>query len=410
MANQFLTTDEITLEALDIFLNECAAVKVFDQSHSKRFGKKGNQIGDSLRIRKPDPGDIRKDSWAFNATDVDEQFDTLKLDKIYGSDFTLGPKELALDINSLSDQVLTPRVHRLAAEIDADVLLDLARVAHHTIGAPGAAVVTAGKYLADWLALGAKMSEYDTPRGAGKRYAFIDPTVESLIAGELRQDFNNPSVISKQNRDMIMDGYRYGFNWAMDQSVPRLTCGARGSTGILVDETAASGRVGADIEVDAMTGPAVVGEAITFAGVFAVNPVTKAAYPWLKQFRLTAAVATAGTNLSFTPAIVATGSHRNVSAAPVDNAAVTFIGAPNAAGSMQVAAHPLGMTLAFAALEPMGEEQGAKTVVKHDPKTGIGMACMSQVDIDTRQLKYRIDILMGRLVQRPEHVGVIFSG
>ncbi len=411
MANALQVNENtITLKALSIFKNKLRCLSIFDKSHSKDFGQKGNQRGDSRRIRKPDGGGtVRRDTWTFASSDIEEQFDTLTVDKIYGSDFTLQPKELALELNDLSEQVLKPRIHRLAAEIDKDVFTACALAAHHTIGKPGTKAVTSGEYLEDWMELGAKLGDYDTPYGEGMRHALISPTIQARLSSQLREDFNSQATISRQNKTAMIEGFRYGFNWGYTQQVPTLTTGSRAATGTLVD---GADQKGASITVDALGAgkTAKKGEAVTFAGCHAVNPVTKAKYPWLKQFRLTADVAANATSLPIEPAIVTTGGHKNVSAGPADDAAVTFIGDPSKEGSMQLAAHPSVCTVAFVPLDnhELGGA-GVKLSMKTDPDTGIGMSFLCWTDGSNRQVKCRFDVLAGILVQRPEFAGVVFS-
>ena len=397
MANTLLTLDEITLEALDIFMTSCEAVKVMDQKHSKRFGNKGQQIGKSLRIRKPDPGTIRRNT-TYASSDVKEEFDTLTLDKPYGSDFELTTEEMTLQINDVSDQIIKPRMHTLAANVDLDILKLMALNANHSVGTVGADPTK----VATFTQAGAFLSNYAGPRGPGERHAFITADQEDLVSGSLREDFHTGAVISQQNKTAMMEGFRYGMNWHMDQSVYAMTTGSRAKTGTLVNGATQSG---SSITVDALGSgkTAKAGEHVTFAAVKAINPVTKAPYAFLKQFVLTEDVAANGTVLKISPPMVLTGSHKNVSAGPADDAAVTFIGDASTATTKAILAHKQAVTIAFASLQS-AEDYGAKSVMKHDPETGIGMLCAAQYDIDNHKYKHRIDILAGFLAQRPEHI------
>jgi hypothetical protein len=73
----------------------------------------------------------------------------------------------------------------------------------------------------------------------------------------------------------------------------------------------------------------------SLAGVFSVNPETKASTGVLQQFTVTAdarrtARATRD-SVIISPAIIAGGAFQNVTARPADNAAITFLGTANTA-------------------------------------------------------------------------------
>jgi hypothetical protein len=75
-----------------------------------------------------------------------------------------------------------------------------------------------------------------------------------------------------------------------------------------------------------------VGDVFTIAGVFDVNPVTKAVLPILKQFVVapgSTLASDAGGNLTMTiaPQIITSGAFQNVSVVPANGAALTFVGA-----------------------------------------------------------------------------------
>ena len=410
MANELQTINMITLKALDYFVTQTEAVKVFDQKHSKSFGNKGRQQGDSQRIRKPDPGTVRRNQ-TYAATDVKEQYDTLTLDKPYGSDFVLSMNEMSLDINDIGEQIIKPRVHAIAAAIDQDILEELYFKANHSIGTPGTALTNTGNSataLSSFTKAGAKLTEYTAPRGPGQRHVFVGPDTEEKVSTMLREDFNSQTVISKQNQSQEMMGYRYGMNWHADQSVYRATTGSR-ATAAGVDVDGAS-QTGSTLTIDALGAAkrASKGDRFTIAGVNAVNPVTKADLGFLKQFTVTARTAANATSLSFTPAIVTSGSHQNVSAGPGDGAQITWVGGAAKTSDACILAHKSAVTIAFAPLEPTGK-YGALHSMKHDPDTGIGINCTAQFDIDNYRFKFRLDVLAGFLVQRPEFACVVFD-
>ncbi|PHS03822.1 MAG: hypothetical protein COA78_17270, partial [Blastopirellula sp.] len=84
------------------------------------------------------------------------------------------------------------------------------------------------------------------------------------------------------------------------------------------------------------------GDVFTIANVFAVNPVTKATLPFLRQFSVQADISADGSGnatLSIYPALITSGSQQTVSAAPADNAAVTVMGTASAGYRQNLAFH-----------------------------------------------------------------------
>ena len=395
-----LTNDEITLRALMHFRNSCKAVRLADQQHAGDFAKKGGQIGDTIQVRKPDFGTVYKTRTRV-LSKIDEQKVPLTLNRWRGTAFKLTSKELLLDINSLDKQVIKPRMHKLAATVDQEVLEDMAFAAYSSVGVLG----TNPSSLKTYLQAGAELDNYGTLRGPGERNLFITPNMQAEIADSIRAIFNPTSTISDTYSSGVMDGYAQGMNWNMDQSCPPFTAGSRAKTGKLVSGT---GQSGSSITIDALGSgkTAKKGDRVTLAAVNAVNPVTGQDLGALKSFVLTADVAANGTALKIAPAIVLTGSHKNVSAGPADNAAVSFLDAISGTGVLGVLAHKMGLTCAFVPLENTPSD-GAKIVHKMDDVSGIGITCASQFVIADHATEYRMDLLYGTLAQRPEYICAI---
>ena len=114
--NNVLTNDEITLRALMHFRNSCKAVKLADQQHAGAFANKGGQIGNTIKVRKPDFGEVYK-TRTRTLSKIDEEFANLTLNRWRGTAFKLTSDELLLDINSL-DQASDQAAHAQAGGDD----------------------------------------------------------------------------------------------------------------------------------------------------------------------------------------------------------------------------------------------------------------------------------------------------
>jgi hypothetical protein len=138
------------------------------------------------------------------------------------------------------------------------------------------------------------------------------------------------------------------------------------------------------------------GDVFTIAGVFDVNPITKATLPHLKQFVLranatTAASALTNTALTIYPAIISSGAYQNVSAAPADNAAITYLGTAGTAYPQNL----LFTKNAFALVTiPMDIPDAAVKATRRTYK-GISMRLTQGYDIVNDDEMWRFDILYG---------------
>lgn len=164
------------------------------------------------------------------------------------------------------------------------------------------------------------------------------------------------------------------------------------------------------------------GEVFTIAGVNAVNPRTRQDLGRLQQFVvLEDAVTVAGTpntaTVKISPPIVVAGTgtgdnpdintaFQTVTAAPADDAAVTFAGDAGAARLVRSAFHRQAMELATARLELPATGEAAFQV---DRETGIGIRVWRGSDINTARHIWRFDMIYGAVVADP-YLGARVNG
>lgn len=138
-----------------------------------------------------------------------------------------------------------------------------------------------------------------------------------------------------------------------------------------------------------------VGDVFTIAGVYAINPRTKAALPYLQQFTvITAATADGSGNatVQIQNPIITTGAFQNVSAAPANGAAVTWLGAASTNYLQNFACHKQAITLAYAKLT--NPSTGACDYATSDT-SGVTVRYWRSSDITTDTHYHRWDILFG---------------
>ena len=133
----------------------------------------------------------------------------------------------------------------------------------------------------------------------------------------------------------------------------------------------------------------------TIANVFAVNPVTKAKLPFLKQFTVTAdansGASTGPAALTIYPAIIASGAFQNVSAAPADTADIVVLGTGGTGYRQNMVFHKNAFALAMV---PLISPPGAVDVARKSYK-GTSVRLIPTYDGTNDKSNFRLDVLYG---------------
>jgi len=268
------------------------------------------------------------------AQDVSEAKLTLQINQVAGVDFKFTSQQLTLNISDLSERVIRPAMIQVANQIDVQVM-SLFKDIPQWVGTPGTLVQS----FAGFAKGATNLDQRSVPQGFRK--AILAPADYWAMAGSQTALFMQKIGDKAYRQGSI--GEIGGIDTYMSQNAPTFTTGAFG--GVPAVNGAAQNTVydltGTNTQTlitngwTAAAAPrVVVGDVFTMAGVSAVNPVTKATLPFLKQFVVTAAGSSdAGGALTLTisPQIITTGAFQNVSAAPGATAAMTFVGTANTA-------------------------------------------------------------------------------
>ena len=407
MANTTLTASIIAKEALVILENELGVLQDLHRAPEEEFNNtvNGYKIGATVTIRRPADFTVRSGA-TLSVQDVIEGNTTLTIDQQIGVDTAVTSAELALSLSSFSDQILKPQINLLANYVDNYILSNAYKSAFNTVGTPG----TTPTALSTYLDAGAKLDQFSCPRD-GQRALILGPQSQANIVDALKGLFNRSGKISSQYDDAEMGENVAGFNWAMDQQVATHQVGPLGGTPLVNGAS----QTGATLVTDGWTAAAASrlkqGDVFTVAGVYAVNPVSKASTGVLQQFVVTAdksSDASGNITIPISPSIVTSGAQQTVSGSPADNAALTVLGAANTLTAQNMAWHKSAIALAFAELQkPAGVDMAS---VKTDPDSGISMRFVRYYDGDNDKFKCRFDLLFGLAVLRPDWIVRIAGG
>lgn len=395
MANSLLTISMITKECLRVLENNLAFTKGTSRDYDDQFAIGGAKIGDTINIRKP-ARYVGRTGTALAVEDHTETSVPLQLGTQFGVDINFTSKDLTLSIDEFSDRIAKPAMATVANKMDADGLA-LYKSVYNAVGTPG----TTPTALKTYLQAGAKMDYEATPRD-DNRSLVIEPTAQVEIVDSLKSLFQSGDQIMKQYEQGNM-GQAAGFKWSMDQNVAVHQVGPLGGTPLVNG----AGQTGASLVTNGWTAAAAsrlkAGDTFTIAGVFAVNPQSRASTGQLRQFVVTADVssdASGNATIPISPAIVTSGAFQTVTASPGAGAAITVLGAANTLTPVNLAYHKNAFVLGCAdLLLPKGVDMAARV---SDKQLGLSARMVRAYDINNDKFPCRFDILYGWKAVYPE--------
>ena len=401
MANSILTIDMITRAAVSLFKNSNMFIQNIDTQYDSQFAVDGAKIGDSLRIRLPNDYTVRTGT-ALQAQDTAEQYTSLNLATQKGVDVSFSTAERTMKLDDYSQRVLMPMINNLAGAVAYDVMSGVeGGVCNFVSNQDGANNIISPT--AD-TALQAKsaLESNSAPQMPGRKIV-VDEYTEARIVSTLSGLFNPSQEISQQYRTGSMKN-ALSFDWYMDQTVVKHTTGTFSAGGTVNG----AGQTGSTITVNAITGTFTKGDIITIAGVYAVNRVTKQTTGKLRQFVVTADVASGATSIPIYPAIVPSNGgqavqYQTVTDSPANAAAVALVSKPSEIYRKNIAYAPEAVTLATADLVlPKGVHEAARR-----EQDGISLRMITAYVVGTDQLATRLDVIYGYKFVRPEWACVL---
>jgi len=402
MTQNVLTASIIAKEALMILDNNLVMAKQVFRGYENEFDKKinGYEVGDTISIRRPTDFTVR--SGATMATqDVKEGKTTIQINNLKGVDFKFTSQDLTLNIGELGQRVIKPAMVQLANQIDLDCMALYAKVPQW-VGTAGQVINSFADY-----ALGPQqLDEFGVPQDG--RSSVLSPADYWGMLGSQTALFMQKDAQDAYRRRNL--GEIGGVDTYMAQNVPTLTTGTRtgGATPNVINASITTSTTTYEsvkdtntqvISIGSMTGATdtvKAGEVFTIAGVYAVNPVTKAKLSFLKQFAVVSdatAVSNSIASLTITPAIIWTGAFQNISTTLTDlnTAVVNFQGTASTAYRQNM----VFAKNAFALVSvPLVKPPGAVDVGRESYK-GTSVRVIPVYDGINDVSSWRLDVLYG---------------
>lgn len=384
MANTILTPTAVTREALRVAHEKSAFISTTNLTYDDSYAKSGAKIGDTLKVRQPNKYTVRTGK-TLNAQDTSEASVTLTLATQKGVDMNFSSAEMTLELDDFSKRIINPAISVLVSNIEYDYLAAVTPLVYNGVG-------TAGTTPNSMLMFGqarAKLNQNLAPKD-DQRSVQINSDAMATMVNAYSALFHDQMEIKKQYRDGFISR-NSGLDWYENERVWTLTTGSDHTTVTVNDASIANG----DTAITSAGGNMKAGTIFTFADVNAVHPETGQDLGFLAQFTVTADCTTA---LTFTPAIYSSGAKKNVTALPVNGAAMTLVGSASTAYEQHLVYHKDAFAFVTADLEmPEGVHFASRQNMD-----GLSIRIVRQYDINNDNIPARLDILHGYQAIRPE--------
>ncbi len=388
--NSLLSPTIITREALRILHANLNFVGNINKQYDDQFANAGaspsGKIGPSLTIRMPNQYTVRTGS-VLAVQDTAETSQVLTVSTQKGVDTVFSSQDLTLTLDEFSKRYLQPAMSVLATNIEADALSMIKDVYNAVDGS------TAAFTYADFANGRRLLNQYlapDTERCAtlssGHVVSFLD-AIKGFFNPQ--ESVSRPYLTGKIGK---VNGFDTFENTVLN---PFQTGTAATTTNYTATLTSGS----ATVAITGTTTTFLKGDIVTFAGVDAVDPETKADRGFLQQFVVTADYAGGAGNMTISPTPVTSGATQNVTAVGAGLTVVKVGGGASALYDQSLLFHPDAFTFVTADLIDVSKfgAWGARQVMD-----GISMRIARQYDIVNDQIPCRIDVLYGYKTLRPQ--------
>jgi hypothetical protein len=395
VANQLLTINMITREAVRLWKNSNAFIQNIDMQYDDSFAQTGAKIGTALRIRLPNDFTVRTGA-AASVQDTSEQSTTMVLATQMGVDLSFSSVDRTMSLDDFAKRILAPAVNNLAGGVATTIMQGTEGGVANFVANVDAGNNILSPNAQTFLNANANLNRNSAP--LGNRKVVNTPDTEAKIVGALAGLFNPQPELSRQYRTGTMQ-QALGFDWFMDQTAIAHTTGTY--TGAAT--VSGAGQTGTSVVSSATAGTLNQGDFITLAGVNQVNRITKTTTGVLRQFTVTAPVPAGSTSIPIYPAIIpAVGGvaqqYQTVTVSPANGAAILLVTNASSVYRKNIAYAPEAVTMATADLELPGGVHEAH----REAFDGIAMRMVTAYNITTDQFITRLDVLFGFLFPRPE--------
>ncbi len=291
MANQLLTISQITNRALPVLANVCVLTDKFNRQYDKEFGEKGKKIGATCNVRLP-PRYIGTFGPALNVEPSTENYVPVNILYQYHVDIQFNTINMLLDIDDFEQRFIHPACVAVGNRIDSDGAYFAMQNTANRLGISGTSP-TNFKNFSDARAI---LVSEGMPKGL-MPVSVLHPLASSSMADSLKGLYNPQARISELYEEGMIAAKTAGADWFEDPNIANYTTGTLTGTPVLAGTSSSVGgsallssgwaQTGV-INLQGLTNSAAqvqVGDTITIAGIYPVNPQNRSRYGSnLKQF------------------------------------------------------------------------------------------------------------------------------
>lgn len=402
MSNQLLTTQAISYESLMILENNLAIAKRFYTEQNSEFGKKGEKIGDTYYMRKPQRY-IGRDGQLWQPEALSDTQVPIVINQQFGVDWEASTYEMKLDLDNISERYLKPAAESMANKIDLRCAVMAVQNTANLVGTVGTTPGLSGSNaFLTYSQAGQRLIEGGFPQPA--QYTMAITAGAQVGWNTFAQPFFNPtgSLSSQWKTGQVSNAL--GYDWHVDENLPTQTIGALGGTPVVDGANQTGTSINTRGWTGGVTGILNVGDVISYPSIFTVNPQSRQSTgtPFSQVVQAIASSDGGGlATLSLYPAMVPSGQYQNCTASPSDGALISVYGVA-AAGQGAIAGaatrqmllwHPQAFALAyFAGQVPNNVDIGN---VATNSKTGVSIRYVRDFDVVRDMWPNRFDVYCG---------------
>lgn len=412
--NTFISPTWVTTDTAMFWKNNITLVRRFDRQWNNEWTNKpgGAKIGYTVQIRLPQRW-VVTEGQALVQQAILNQTVPATLNHQFQVGMGWSSADSALLVEEVQDRYTSKAGKYLANKCDVQAGLEVFRNVYFQVGptTPSATLlaglnpnVTLDGFYTDAVA---KLRNVGVP---DELCAVIDPQSQSNLLKVAFNQFNPQNQVSKYFTKGQFSGPALGVDdWYWDPNIPTFTTGNFTTSTWLVDGASQTG------STILLKGGGVynfvAGDTFYIAGVNAVNPLSYVDTGNLQAFSITSAISgSGGALLTVTPAIIPlttgpagiTSPLATVTAAPANNALVTFVTATGAGVNATMSSTTSRQSLifhdeafAFVMAELPVPLAGANSARKSDADARLSMRWVEQYNIQTDQEPSKIECLVG---------------
>lgn len=411
MANTLINPAWVLMKTTIRLNNNLRFGSNIDRSYSDEFKQAGAKMGNTVKARLPQRYQRVRGAKMVVQDVTDRTVDITLSDQVHVA-IAFGSWHRTLNVDRYTERYIDPAKDELSNGYDFDGMSRMYQEVANSVGTPAVVPGSTGTLpqaaTQPYLDANERLTNIGVPEE--DRRIVISPAMQNYLLNGVITLMNPAMKISQQYKTGQFAGEALGWSkWFVGQNVARHVIGALGGTPLVNTPLPVNGAT--QLITDGFTAAAATrvlkGDVFQIDGVYEINTMNRQALPYLKDFVATADAASDGSGnltLNFSPPMVFSGQFQNCSAAPANNAALTFFGHAsshqNKATRVALGFRPQAFAGVTADLEKPGGCEVSERV--SSDKLAVSMRMVRQFRIETDDSPCRLDMIYGFSAVRPD--------